>query len=133
MKRNDLFPSKWLKGVTMAGDTNLTITALLQEELGDDRQEKPVLYFKEVEQGLVLNLTNFNTIADLYGDETDAWVGKKITVFPTEVTFSGKTSLGIRIRARVPGVRPAQKTAPVVLPPEPEFPADPEFSEETNF
>jgi hypothetical protein len=133
MKRSDLYPSKWLKGATLAGDTNLTITALLQEELGDERQEKPVLYFKEVEQGLVLNLTNFNTIADLYGDETDTWVGKKITLYPTEVTFSGKTSMGIRIRARVPGIRPVQKTAPIEAPPEPEFFAEPELSDETNF
>ena len=94
MKRNDLFPSKWLKGATLSGDANLTITTLLQEELGDDRQEKPVLYFKEVEQGLVLNATNYDTIASLYGEETDNWVGKKITIYPTEVTFSGRRLWG---------------------------------------
>jgi len=51
---------------------------------------------------VVLNKTNANTIANLYGPKISNWTGKKIALFTTEVSYQGATMLGIRIRLRPP-------------------------------
>lgn len=61
-------------------------------------EEKPVLLFKGVEKGLVLNKTNATRIADQHGDETDLWVGKRITLTTESVTAFGKTQWAIRVK-----------------------------------
>ena len=54
---------------------------------GKEALDKWVCYFDGTDKGLVLNKTNLNTIARLYGDDTDLWIGKPITLFATEVQF----------------------------------------------
>jgi len=105
MNINNLFPSKYLKSGDLEEDLTLTIKSIIQENIGQgEKQEvKPILYFSETEKGMVLNKTNANTISSLYGPETDAWPGKRITVFATEVDFAGKQTLALRIRMRQPG------------------------------
>lgn len=102
MNFNNLFPSDYLKsGDIEDGDTMvLTITGLEMREIGqgDSAQEKPVLFFEEVEKGLVLNKTNATTITEMYGPETDGWTGKKITLFPTQVDFQGKSTMALRVK-----------------------------------
>lgn len=103
MNINNAFPSKWLKsGDLEDGDLTLTIKSVEQEEVGqgEDAEQKPIVHFQEVEKGMVLNKTNANTISSLYGPETDGWVGKKISLFSTEVDFGGKQTLAIRIRMK---------------------------------
>ena len=58
-----------------------------------------MLYFQGKEKGLVLNKTNANNIAYVYGDETDDWRGQEITLFEAMVDFQGKTVPAIRVRA----------------------------------
>jgi hypothetical protein len=105
MNINNLFPSKYLKSGDLEEDLTLTIKSIIQENIGQgEKQEvKPILYFSETEKGMVLNKTNANTISSLYGPETDAWPGKRITVFATEVDFAGKQTLALRVRMRQPG------------------------------
>src|SRR3990172_11096601 len=105
MNINNLFPSKYLKSGDLEEDLTLTIKSITQENIGQgEKQEvKPILYFSETEKGMVLNKTNCTTIANLYGPETDAWPGKRITVFATEVDFAGKQTLALRVRMKQPG------------------------------
>lgn len=112
MNINDAFPSKYLKATELEGDTTYTIAAVKTETLGEgaDADTKPVVYFGETDRGLALNKTNANTIAGLYGPETDSWVGKQVTLFATEVDFQGKQTLAIRIRMRKPAAPPASQT-----------------------
>jgi hypothetical protein len=64
MKRNDIYPSKYLKAPDIGDrEVTLTITHVGIEQLGPDRVERPVVHFHETTKGLVLNPTNFNTIA----------------------------------------------------------------------
>lgn len=103
MNINEAFPSNYLKAdvdVPYDGNLVLTIADCQLAEIGDD--SKPVLAFEEVDKGLVLNKTNANAIVEQYGAETDAWVGKKISLYAKEVEFQGKTVLGIRVRLRLP-------------------------------
>lgn len=119
---DDLFPSRFMKaGDIGEADLIVTITGLEVEELGQDKQKKPVLFFQETDKGMVLNKTNADTIRGMYGNNIPGWNGKKIALYTTEVTFAGKTSLGIRVRVRPPQAARRAAPAPVV---EPEWPED---------
>lgn len=105
------FPSKTLRDADIESDMTLTMREVAIETVGQgkDAEEKPVLYFRETDKSLVLNKTNANTIAALYGADTDGWAGKQITLFGTEVDFAGKSTPAIRIRSK----KPASGAAPV--------------------
>jgi hypothetical protein len=119
MRISEAFPSKYLEGKTLDGDLSLTIKHVEMETVGqgDDVDTKPVVYFNEVNKGLILNKTNANTVSHLHGDDTEDWIGKRITIFPTEVDFQGKQVMAIRVRLRAPGgtaPAPASKLTPEV-------------------
>jgi hypothetical protein len=61
-----------------------------------------VLYFVGHQRGLVLNVTNGLAIASLYGDETDAWRGRWVTLYPTTCQFGNRMVDCIRVRAFPP-------------------------------
>lgn len=105
MNIQNAFPSKWLKsGDVEEGDLTLTIRSVTMEDIGsgENQETKPVVYFEESEKGMVLNKTNADTISKLHTPETDNWIGKKITIFATEVDFAGKQTLALRVRMRAP-------------------------------
>lgn len=51
---------------------------------------------------LLLNKTNAKTIAQLYGNNPAAWVGKTITLFATTTSFGSETKDCIRVRNQAP-------------------------------
>jgi len=108
---SQMYPSKWLAAADLdEQDLIVTIAGISQETLGDDA--KWVLYFEDQEKGLVLNKTNTRTIAGLYGDDTDDWIGQQITLYPTWVDFQGKQTEAIRVRPKQPRkARPQPATA----------------------
>lgn len=79
---------------------NLTITKVVAEEVGRDKEIKPVAYFKEDTRGLVLNKTNYGVLAEALGStDTDRWVGTRVELsYNPEVQFGGKTVGGLRIK-----------------------------------
>lgn len=108
---DSLSESKFLKKTDVAGENGhgvlLTIRSAEQENVALQEEEdkiKWILYFDEVDKGLVLNSTNAQIIAGFLGDPAgntpEEWVGKKIVLFvdPT-IIFHGKTTGGIRVRA----------------------------------
>lgn len=103
-----LYPSKYLKGAELekGGDT-FTITAIEpRHELrrtDDTKESKPVVRFKETEKGWVMNKTNAQTVAKLYGPEVLNWIGKRITLIPKTVNAFGKDHCAIRVKNTVPG------------------------------
>lgn len=129
MDINDAFPSKWLKATEFEEDMILTMNIVQMEEIGqgEDKETKPVLYFKETDKGLVLNKTNAATITTLYGSQTTKWGGKKIALFPTEVSFGGKQTLAIRVRMKPP--KADKGSQPELAPDDPENDNDP-FADE---
>lgn len=109
MKIGKVFTSKFLRAADIdeiadeATQTAIvTIDRVEMEEVGQEQQQKPVLYFKGIEPGLVLNKTNAATLAKLLGDETDEWDGKKVGLFTTEVDYAGQQVLAIRVRLKLP-------------------------------
>ena len=98
MKIDQAFPSTYLKAAELGGrDLTLTIRSVQMEDMGSGEM-KPVVYFNNTEKGLVLNRTNANTIAGLYGLEMNDWSGKQVTIFPTQVDFRGDQVAAIRVR-----------------------------------
>jgi hypothetical protein len=105
MKISTAFPSSYLKHDELNGvDMILTIKSVSVEEIGqgDDKETKPIVYFHETDKGLALNKTNAAIITELYGDETDDWEGKRISLFKDKTNFAGKRVDCIRVRDKVP-------------------------------
>jgi len=101
MNINQAFPSKYLKASDLADQTvNVVIADIKIEQVGQDRDTKPVAYFKGKTKGLVLNKTNSRKIASIAGSpETDDWVGIEVAIFPTETEFAGESVECIRVKA----------------------------------
>lgn len=102
MNINEAFPSNYIKASDLQGrDVTVVIKSVEVEGVGRDKDQKPVVYFRGKEKGLVLNKTNSNAISKLYGAETSAWMGRPITIYPTETEFGGETVECIRVRLKV--------------------------------
>ena len=104
-KLKEMFPSKYLRAADFEdGDAVVTIERLEEDNvgMGKDAKDVWVLFFDELDKGLILNKTNTNTIAKLYGDDTDDWIGKKVTLFATEVQFQSEMVEAIRVRSKAP-------------------------------
>lgn len=93
----DDFPSKYLKGEDVEDHPTVTIRKVTREEVGKDREMRPILYLNEFELGVVLNKTNANNIAKLFGSETDDWPGRTVRLGTEMVTYNGETKPSIRI------------------------------------
>jgi hypothetical protein len=104
MKRDDVFPSPFLKAADLNGEpVTLTIASVTYETFknrkGNDEQ-KPVVAFRKTKKRLIVNITNFDAIVDLTGEaDTDDWPGHKIEAFPTEVQVGSEMKPCIRVRA----------------------------------
>src|SRR5687768_10052346 len=115
MKIGSAFPSKYLKAADLGESKVLVVIDHVDvEDVGakGKKENKPVLYFRGKDKGLVLNKTNAKKIEQIAGtDETDEWKGVTIGLYATETEFAGEMVDCIRIAAP-----PKGKTAP---PPEP--------------
>lgn len=108
---------------------------------GGKSNKKPIIYFEGKEKGLGLNITNARTIAAMYGGfDSEKWLGKWITLYPTTTTFGSSTVDCIRIRPEIPKSRASgaaggkSASAPAAPPPRDEVPREPggDDEEEAN-
>lgn len=98
MRANELCPSPHLEAADLNGDTVVTIKRVEMKEVGKEKVTKGVLFFDEFTRGMVLNRTNLHRIIRQLGNETDAWKGKQITLYPSETDFNQQTVPCIRVR-----------------------------------
>jgi len=92
---NTVFPTKYVKAQDINGSVNVIIRNAVMEQLGDEY--KLIVYFEGHEKGMVLNKTNANNIASLYGPESDGWIGKPMMLVSTFVDFQGKSTAALRL------------------------------------
>jgi hypothetical protein len=115
MKRDEVFPSKYLKAADLKSKPAVvTIEAAGLEHLKNgsgEEQAKTVLSFVGGKKTLPLNMTNWDSVADICGDDTSDWPGKKIELYPTTTTLKGEVKPCIRVRP------PAQRELPKPKPP----------------
>jgi hypothetical protein len=120
MKMTELYPSRFLSADDLDGEVPVTIASIKFEKMKDNdgnEQDKPVLFFLKTEKGLVLNKTNAKRIAEIHGDETDGWIGKKITLYQESVTAFGETKWAIRVKPVPPPAKSgALKAQPETVP-----------------
>jgi hypothetical protein len=89
----------------MGRDVTVTIEDVKPGQLvgqGGKKAKKPILRFMGKEKTLACCVTNGRTIAGMYGNDVRAWVGKRITLYPTTTQFGGNEVECIRIRPTVP-------------------------------
>jgi hypothetical protein len=125
MNVKTMFPSRFVAAQDLCGQAvTVVMVGIKVEKVGSDDEQRPVLYFQGMSKGMVVNRTNARRIEQLYGSETDAWIGRPITIYPSETDFAGETVPCIRVKAEAPLV-PAPPAAPAVttLPPPPVAPA----------
>jgi len=109
MKMSEEFPSKWLKAADLQGrEVKVIMSNCERETIGDD--QKPVLYFKGKEKGVVLNKTNAQVISDFYGDDTADWYDQPIILFSVMTEYQGRATPGLRVR--IPTAKDNKQSAP---------------------
>lgn len=115
MKIGAAFPSAYLKAADLQGrKCMVTMRQISMEEIGGEH--KPVLLFDGTDKGLILNKTNANIIAEMHGEETDDWLGKKIVLYPARVEFSGKIVDAIRVELQQRALSSQAPLAPTRTP-----------------
>ena len=72
----------------------------IKNKSGKD-ENVPVILFTNAPP-MVLNITNTKTIAALYGDLYNQWVGKSIQVYATKVKAFGAVTTALRVRPVIP-------------------------------
>jgi hypothetical protein len=113
VKLSELFPSRFISAETL-GDKRpaVTIKRVTLEQVDDDGPQRPVIYFENKDSGLVLNKTNGAVLGDLFGQDTNAWLGQRVQLYVETVQFKGAPTKGVRLRAV-----PVQAVAPPPPPP----------------
>lgn len=114
MKSSDVFKSKYLKG-DQIGDRKVVVAIqrIEMEEVGRKKEQLPVLYFTGKDLGMVCNRTNWRTLTTMLGEETDDWIGQRITLYTAPVEFEGETTMALRIMPKKPTPPGAKAVAPV--------------------
>lgn len=90
---------------------SVTIEDVTVEKIGDDK--KLVLSFEGKEKKLALNKTNARMLEDLTGsDDSESWIGYRITLRPDMTDYQGKRVPCIRIDSELP-TQPERQRRPV--------------------
>ena len=76
----------------------LRISAVKYEPIGKDREMRPVVYFEKAQKGLILNRTNWRSLARLLGEDSDEWRGGVIELFSSTTEYAGETVGCVRVR-----------------------------------
>lgn len=101
-----MFPSEYLSAVEFRGkEYTLTIKSVSKEDLqmkGGKKEKKPVVFFMETPKKLVLNKTNADSIASMYGTDALQWKGRRVTFYPTKVQCGRDVVDAIRTRETIP-------------------------------
>ena len=93
----EMYRSNYLTADSLNGQAFcFTITDCSTEKVGEG-EKRLVLAFLEVTSLMILDRTNTNMLAELYGPETSEWGGKVIKLAPSTTLFLGEIVKYIRI------------------------------------
>ncbi len=94
------FPGRFLKAALFEGKhVTLVIEKAFMETLEGDKgkENKLILAFEGKAMQLVCNKTNAFCLKEMFTNKVAAWVGKRVTFYPTNVNFGPKKVDAIRI------------------------------------
>lgn len=97
-----MYPSEYVAACDLHGkDSKVVIERVdIEAVVGSDgkKQDKPVVWFRGAKKRMVLCKTNAKAVAKQHGNDTDGWVGKSITIYPTTCMAFGEEKECIRVR-----------------------------------
>jgi hypothetical protein len=97
-----MFKGDYIAAVEMGDKTpTLTIKGVKLCKLEDDKgrqKDKGIVFFREIDRGWVLCKTNAMCLARMFGDDTNDWTGKRVTLFSTPVQVGKEKQPGIRVK-----------------------------------
>jgi hypothetical protein len=73
------------------------IASVAMEGEQSKEKDRAVVFFQGKDRGWVLNKTNALSLAAMFGNETEAWKGKRVTLYAELVQAGRKHELGIRV------------------------------------
>jgi|TARA_R100000081_G_scaffold82306_1_gene50007 hypothetical protein len=114
MDINSAFPTKYMKAADLPEPKTFTIRVVSMERMMDGTQ-KPAIAFHETDQLFVLNKTNANRCAAMWGSDTNTWTNQRIELYKDFAEFQGRTVDSIRCRAPQTAA-PQQPTAAPAAP-----------------
>src|SRR5262245_4562617 len=94
MKASDAFPSRYLQTSVVKDKSIVAVISHVELETvgqGADQKRKPVLYL-DGQKPMVLNRTNFETLADAFGD-SDEWSGRSRSSPPARNTRANRSTV----------------------------------------
>ena len=99
-----LHPTRFLKSSEFKGkDVTHVISDVVLEEMereDNSKETKGIVAFSDTPKLLILNRTNSDCLKAMFGPETDAWRGKRVTFFPMPMVnpFTKENITAIRLR-----------------------------------
>ncbi len=116
MDYREMFDSPFVTAFDLkGGDVLIDVIRVEKQSIKSSKGEdaKPVVFCKQFAKGIVFNKTNSKRTAALYGNDTANWIGKQLTLYPSEVEVEGDTKPCIRVRPQAPALAAPQiaKTA----------------------
>jgi len=117
MKLSKMFPKRYATGEDLQGKpVTLTIATIVSEKMHPQPNapevERWVAHFKEAKKGVILSRTLAYQFAEILGSEdTDDWLGKRITLYPQPMLVAGRHLTAIRARAAKVEYEPPEGTA----------------------
>lgn len=103
MKWESRFKGEYISAAEL-GDRRPTFTiakitiSRVEDEKKKKDVDKPVMWFKEIDRGWMYCKTTGHCCSAMFGEDDDAWVGKRITLYADpEVRFGSEQVGGIRI------------------------------------
>jgi len=113
-KVSEMISSKFLRKEDV-GDDELIVSiksVTLEDMPGEAGEQRWVLYFRELQKGLVLNSTTIRLLDKSFGSHSDDWITKKVTLYVDEsVQFKGQVVGGLRLRP----VKPPKNATTTVI------------------
>jgi hypothetical protein len=107
MNLNEMYPRKYASGSDLDHPVTLTIDHIVKDQMRPNPKAKPeskyVIYFAKATKGVILSPTLARQICTAIGadpeDDTSTWAGKRVTLYPLNMTVAGVDRIAIRARA----------------------------------
>jgi hypothetical protein len=97
-----MYPSDYLNAADLKGkEVAVTIGKVFIDDVPDPqgtKQKKPVILFEGKVKKWPLPKTCARVISKRFGNDTEQWIGKQVTIYPTTCKAFGETVECVRIK-----------------------------------
>lgn len=134
-----LIPSKYLEAADLQGKRVAVVIESIKsakmparDNSSDSDEVKPLFSLQGKDKGWILNTTNLELIADVYGWEAEKWIGKTVVIYAAKVKAFGEWHQAIRVDGDATLERSKQQGKPAPVRPSADEPAHDEATGEVT-